>query len=935
MTSQDIQADASAAQSLPSVSNQPGLSALAYRVRTHTRFKAAMVEELARQEPLQRLARAGDDDPSLAMMDAWATALDVLAFYQERIANEGYLRTAAEQRSVQELGRAVGYELNPGVAAETYLAFTVDEGPGAPEKVTIDMGTKVQSVPGPGEQTQVFETVEKIEARPEWNAMRPLLVEAANIFPRHVYLRGISTQLQPGDAVLIVGDEREQHPKDDSDKERWDFRILKTITPDPGKNWTRITWEDDLGKSSIKPAEKNVRVFAFRQRAALFGHNAPDPNLIAASMTSHPSTLFTGLNGRAETWAWTGFSIQGNHIDLDNAYPKILAGSWLALKRLPRNKQERGYVELYRADNVSFPSRAQFALTGKITRIIPDTDEHLADFKLDETIVYAQSEQLELAAPPRTTRADDDPSKPLSLAVETLAPVEGTRIMLDRELPKLPQGRTVIVTGKRMRARVSVNNLALTGTDDTRSRPLRLGETLVVVNSPKVNEDRVTWYLRGDDGTDGTLQTGLDDLLLTTAAEGDAEISEWVSIQECSGYPTLELYLGEPGLQNMFDRPTVKIAANVARATHGETRQEVLGSADAAQSFQQFALRQGPLTFVPADTPSGGTDTLQVRVNDILWDETRTLYGSGPRDRVFTARQGPDGKFIIQFGNGTSGARPPSGDENVSATYRVGLGTAGNVKAGQLRVLLSRPLGVRGVINPQSATGGADPEQAADARLNAACAALTLDRIITLRDYEDFARAFGGVGKARADWLWVGSRGIIVVTVVDAHGQALDQGPLDRLDAAMAAAHDPAQSFQLVTTDARRFCIRARLVLDPHYHADQILEKAKAALRQAFSLTQRDFGQGVTESEILGLIQSVDGIIAVDIEKPYPDDADSQNEWQDHHRLTVPLASATLTKIEPAQLLLLSESADAISLRVVASLSEPEAEEGSGGSYQR
>ena len=56
----------------------------------------------------------------------------MLTFYQERIANEGYLRTAAERRSVLELARAIGYELNPGVAAGTFLAFSVETAPGAP-----------------------------------------------------------------------------------------------------------------------------------------------------------------------------------------------------------------------------------------------------------------------------------------------------------------------------------------------------------------------------------------------------------------------------------------------------------------------------------------------------------------------------------------------------------------------------------------------------------------------------------------------------------------------------------------------------------------------------------------------------------------------------------------------------------------------------------
>ena len=109
----------------------------------------------------------------------------MLAFYTERLAQESYLRTARERISLQELGRLIGYRLRPGVAAETYLAFALEpppevpaaasKDPGSappvtPATVTLEPGLRVQSIPGPGEQPQTFETVEEVEARPEWNA---------------------------------------------------------------------------------------------------------------------------------------------------------------------------------------------------------------------------------------------------------------------------------------------------------------------------------------------------------------------------------------------------------------------------------------------------------------------------------------------------------------------------------------------------------------------------------------------------------------------------------------------------------------------------------------------------------------------------------------------------------------------------------------------
>ena len=149
------------------------------------------------------------DDPAIALLDAWAMVGDVLTFYQERIANEGYLRTATERRSVLELGRLVGYRPRPGVAASVYLAYTIDDK--FKEEALIPAGSRAQSVPGPGETAESFETSEDLKARATWNDLRPRLSEpqtqagirCGDRTFAQVYLKGISTNLKPNDPMLI------------------------------------------------------------------------------------------------------------------------------------------------------------------------------------------------------------------------------------------------------------------------------------------------------------------------------------------------------------------------------------------------------------------------------------------------------------------------------------------------------------------------------------------------------------------------------------------------------------------------------------------------------------------------------------------------------------------------------------------------------------
>ena len=59
--------------------NRPGLDALSYRVGTHATFFETMVARLSihrledGRRPLQQLTTRDPEDPSLALLDAWAT----------------------------------------------------------------------------------------------------------------------------------------------------------------------------------------------------------------------------------------------------------------------------------------------------------------------------------------------------------------------------------------------------------------------------------------------------------------------------------------------------------------------------------------------------------------------------------------------------------------------------------------------------------------------------------------------------------------------------------------------------------------------------------------------------------------------------------------------------------------------------------------------
>jgi len=209
--------------------NRPGLDKLAYRVGTYGSFFETMLARLSSRDftvslatatqipvaggastdpvpatntPLSLLKTRATNDPAIALLDAWAIIADVLTFYQERIANEGYLRTATERRSVLELAHLVGYSLRPGVAASVFLAYTLDQD----SEATIPIGSRAQNLPAQGELPQSFETSAPLFARDAWNNLTPRLTQPQMITLKstEVYVEGTNVNLKPNDPLLVI-----------------------------------------------------------------------------------------------------------------------------------------------------------------------------------------------------------------------------------------------------------------------------------------------------------------------------------------------------------------------------------------------------------------------------------------------------------------------------------------------------------------------------------------------------------------------------------------------------------------------------------------------------------------------------------------------------------------------------------------------------------
>jgi hypothetical protein len=936
---------------------------------------------------LRRLRTRHIDDFSVALLDAWATVADVLAFYQERIATEAFLRTATERRSVLELARLVGYSPRPGVAASVHLAFTVDLG----YVTRLPRGTRVQSVPGPGELPQTFETSEDLEARAELNVLRPRLQRPQYLTLDRLaasplmYLDGVDANLKVNDWLLVafrgLATARALFQvvevKADAAQDRTELKIIRRDPP----------VDADGGPSTGPSLAERIRALALRYKAASTFGVPPNAaklglNVLSALEADIPPSqlverarketlpalqdLYTAAvdRGASRVAAWLQRAILDLQAILRDSTPatpglgdktrvpplkQVVAALGKPASLQPRSARrlERNAVALYgeqsdlipRLFGVLFPNvpAAAYTVLGQVG-VQEQSPLESVDVLRVKAALFGHNLPKEVAF--------DSNGKPVVGGEPNLYSILGARqpvdkIPLDAVYERIKAGSRVVihrpVISSDASAAVtwtfsyhevtSVDTLTLRA-HGVSSRVTLLGvtpkwpsgdvntsfftfpaalrsTTVLAQNEPlPLAQEPIAADLTGDeeylelDGLYRGLEAGRfvivegerTDLLPaalrppemkaeTSSGAVDAElamISEVVHrMAKAPGTDadlpgdTLHTFIRfASGLAFRFKRETARIFANVVAATHGETKEEVLGHGDATRAFQTFPLKQPPLTYVAAPTARGAESTLEVRVNEVLWHEAAHFAGLAPNDRRYTIRIDDEGGTAVIFGNGRQGARLPTGLENVRARYRSGIGKAGNVAARQISLLLSKPLGLKEVVNPMRAAGGADRESRDQARRNAPKGAKALDRLVSVQDYADFAEAFAGIGKAAAAELSDGRRSAVHVTIAGADDIAIavTSDLFENLLRALQDLGDPHQPLELAVRELLVLVVQARVRVLPDFSFELIEPKLRRAMLEAFGFERRALAQDVLQAEVLSVLQGVPGVAYVDLD---------------------------------------------------------------------
>jgi len=173
---------------------------------------------------------------------------------------------------------------------------------------------------------------------------------------------------------------------------------------------------------------------------------------------------------------------------------------------------------------------------------------------------------------------------------------------------------------------------------------------------------------------------------------------------------------------------------------------------------------------------------------------------------------------------------------------------------------------------------------------------MALDRLVSVQDYTDFARAFAGIGKASAVHIAADGGEIVYVTIAGAENAPIDTTSdlFRNLLAAFAKFGDPQQPVRVGVAETKLLLVQATIAVLPDYQFESVVPQIRATLLSAFAFDNRDLGQSIAASEITSIIQNVEGVAHVELK------ALGASSEQD---ITVPLSSRVpqVIRVEPAR----------------------------------
>ena len=137
-----------------------------YLTKDYEGFREAMLAMIPTRLP--EWTDRSERDFGVVLVELVAYVADLLSYYQDRVANEAYLGTATQRRSVTELLRLIDYQIDPGLSATALVHLDVRTDLDVP---LAELPYRVKTEGIPGSPDRVFEVTRPFSARSDNNAI--------------------------------------------------------------------------------------------------------------------------------------------------------------------------------------------------------------------------------------------------------------------------------------------------------------------------------------------------------------------------------------------------------------------------------------------------------------------------------------------------------------------------------------------------------------------------------------------------------------------------------------------------------------------------------------------------------------------------------------------------------------------------------------------
>ena len=295
---------------------------------------------------------------------------------------------------------------------------------------------------------------------------------------------------------------------------------------------------------------------------------------------------------------------------------------------------------------------------------------------------------------------------------------------------------------------------------------------------------------------------------------------------------------------------------------------EVLGTS-AGTPNQRFPLAHPGVMLGRLDAAQpAGQDVLvltQLAGTVDEWTRRESLAFSEAGQNDYFVEIDENDQATIVFGDGNLGSIPRQGAQ-ITASYRVGGGLAGNVLANTVTTIIDAPqLALLGATatNPAPATGGAEREDIAHAVQQAPAVFRSLRRAVTASDYQALALSYKGVGKVRADA--TGWNEVTLYVAPDGGGGKVSDVLEEGLKGYFEDKRMLSQIVEVADVDYVPIFVTAEIAVESFYVPADVVANVQQAAAGLLAFDKVDFHQTVYLSRFYEDSQNVPGVVFVNI----------------------------------------------------------------------